>query len=287
VSGVRLRVVDAFTEHPGRGNPAGVVLLEQGDWPPEAWMRSIPVELGLSETAFVQPLDQAADADWALRWFTPVVEDDLCGHATLATAHVIATDTGWPRTLRFTTRSGILPVSVGADRAITLNFPAAYATEVPVPDGLTSALGATAVRTCTTGALRDLLVVLPEEATVRALTPDLAAIADLTHRDNIRGVTVTAAAASPDAGYDFVSRFFSPADGIPEDPVTGSAHTALAPYWAAQLGRNGLVGLQVSARTGLVHTQVDTERVQLTGRAVTVMDGTWLHGPSPNSADQP
>lgn len=287
MSGVRLRVVDAFTEHPGSGNPAGVVLLDPGDWPPAAWMRSISAELGLSETAFAQPLDQAAEAEWALRWFTPVVEDDLCGHATLATAHVIATDTGWPRTLRFNTRSGLLPVSIGADRAITLNFPAASATEVPVPDGLTSALGTTAVRTCTTGALRDLLVVLPDEATVRALTPDLARIADLTRRDNIRGVTVTAAAASPDGGYDFVSRFFSPADGIAEDPVTGSAHTALAPYWAAELGRISLVGLQVSARSGLVHTHIDTDRVHLTGRAVTVMDGTWLHGPSPNSVDQP
>jgi len=280
VSGVRLRIVDAFTDHPGGGNPAGVVLLDPGGWPAETWMRSIPAELGLSETAFAQPMAESADTDWVLRWFTSVVEDDLCGHATLATAHVIATDTCWPRTVRFHTRSGVLPVSIGADRAITLSFPAACVTEVPVPHGLNSALGTTVVRTCATGALGDLLVVLADEATVRALKPDLAAIADLTRRDNIRGVTVTAAAESTDGGYDFVSRFFSPADGIPEDPVTGSAHTALAPYWVAQFDRNHLIGLQTSARAGLVHTEVQTDRVYLTGRAVTVMDGTWLHVPA-------
>lgn len=294
MSGVRLRIIDAFTERPYAGNPAGVVLLESDGWPDEAWMRQVAAELNLSETAFAYPLPSGAEADWALRWFTPVVEEDLCGHATLATAHAIATDAGIststtsttsgtrpgnPATIRFTSRSGVLPVHLAADGAITLDFPAAPVTVTPVPDGLANALGATPDAVYATGALRDLLVVLPEEPVVRALVPDLAAVARLARRHGIRGITVTAVAGSPDDGYDFVSRFFSPADGIPEDPVTGSAHTALAPYWARRLGRDSLVGLQASARTGLVRTALRGDRVHLTGHAVTVLDGTWLHGP--------
>lgn len=142
--------------------------------------------------------------------------------------------------------------------------------------GLPEALGVKPEATFRTGALGDLLTVLPDEATVRAVTPDLDAIADLTRREGLRGVIITAPATGPGLEYDFVSRFFSPAEGIFEDPVTGSAHTALAPYWSARMGRNGLTGLQVSARTGLVRTSVHGDRVHLTGHAVTVLEGT-LH----------
>lgn len=280
MTGVRLRVVDAFTNHAGYGNPAGVVLLEPGPWPAEPWMRLIAAELRLSETAFAKPASEPVDPEWDLRWFTPVVETDLCGHATLATAHVIATEAHTPQALRFTTHSGVLPVTVAADGTITLDFPAATLTETPAPRGLAAGLGTTVDTTYTTGALRDLLVIVDTETSVRALTPDLGAIAALTRRENIRGITVTAAAQTPSGNYDFVSRFFSPADGIPEDPVTGSAHTALAPYWTERLGRAKLTGLQASARTGLVQTEVRDARILLTGNAITVIDGTWLQ-PAP------
>lgn len=158
---------------------------------------------------------------------------------------------------------------------ITLDFPAAPAIEVPVPGGLAKALGLRPEATFRTGALGHLLTVLPDEAAVRGLRPDLGAIAALTRREELWGVIVTAAAAAPGSGYDFVSRFFVPANGIPEDPVTGSAHTALAPYWSARLGRSGvLTGFQASARTGLVSTELRADRVLLTGHAVTVLEAT-------------
>lgn len=286
----RLRIIDAFTDRPYAGNPAGVVLLDTEAWPDEAWMRQVAAELNLSETAFAHPLPDRTTADWALRWFTPLVESDLCGHATLATAHALATDaqsetqTAAASTVRFSSRSGVLPVHIAADGAITLDFPAAPAVEIPVPVGLVDALGVRPETVHSTGAtLRDRLVVLSDEAAVRSVAPDMAALVELSRQDDTRGIIVTAAAADPDAGYDFVSRFFCPGDGIPEDPVTGSAHTALAPFWANQLGRDNLVGLQASRRTGLVHTSVrhaiTGDRVHLTGRAVTILDGTWLHGP--------
>ncbi len=307
MSEVRLRIIDAFTDTPYAGNSAGVVLLDGDGWPDEEWMRQVAAELNFSETAFAHPLTDDHAADWALRWFTPVVEADLCGHATLATAHAIGTDaasggeaetpaarttgTTGPteatatRTVRFSSRSGVLPAHIAADGAITLDFPAAPLREVAVPAGLAEALGAAPHAVLETGAtLRDRLVVLRDEAAVRALAPDLEALIAVTREGNIRGVIATAAAADPGGGYDFVSRFFCPGDGIPEDPVTGSAHTALAPYWSGQFGRDHLVGLQASARSGLVRTQLAGnsgagDRVLLTGRAVTILDGTWLHGP--------
>jgi len=276
---MRIRVIDAFTDRPFAGNPAAVCLLDAGTWPDEAWMRQVAAELHLSETAFAHPLPDGADADWALRWFTPVDETNLCGHATLATAHALHSDRGTPGTVRFSSRSGVLVAHSRHDGTITLDFPAAPVTEVPAPDGLARALGAVPDATYGTGALGDLLAVLPDEAAVRALAPDLAALARLTRRDGIRGVIVTAPAPDPGGGYDFVSRFFAPASGIPEDPVTGSAHTALAPYWSGRLGRDGLTGLQASARPGLVRTAVHGDRVHLTGQAVTVLDGTLRHAP--------
>src|SRR6266540_3995630 len=214
---MRIWVIDAFTDRPFAGNPAAVCLLDTNAWPDRVWMLQLAAELHL-ETAFAHPLPAAADADWALRWFTPTAESNLCGHATLATAHALHSDRGTLGTVRFASRFGVL-------------------------------------------------------------TPDLAALADLTRRDGIRGIIATAPADEPDRGYDFVSRYFAPAGGIPEDPVTGSAHTALAPYWSSRLGRDRLTGLQVSTRTGLVRTAVRGDRVHLTGHAVTILDGA-LHHPA-------
>jgi PhzF family phenazine biosynthesis protein len=276
---MRIRIIDAFTDRPFAGNPAAVCLLEGDGWPDEGWMRQVAAEMNLSETAFAHPLPGDAEADWALRWFTPTVETNLCGHATLATAHALHGDGAIDGAVRFSSRSGVLVAHTHQDGTITLDFPAAPATEVPVPDGLAEGLGATPEAAYGTGALGDLLVVLTDEATVRGLRPDVAALAELSERDGVRGAIVTAAASDPAGGYDFVSRFFAPAQGIAEDPVTGSAHTALAPYWSARLGRDELTGLQASARTGLVRTAVRGDRVHLTGRAVTVLDGT-LHHPA-------
>jgi PhzF family phenazine biosynthesis protein len=272
---MRIRVVDAFTDQPFAGNPAGVCLLPAGPWPDETWMQLVAAEMKHAETAFARPSD-AADADWDLRWFTPAVEAELCGHATLATTHAMAADGLVDGKVRFSTRSGILTAEVAADGAITLDFPAAPPIAAEPPAGLADALGVEPVAVYRTGSLGDLLSVLSDEKAVRAIAPDLAAVAQLTTREEIRGLIVTAAAEDSEAGYDFVSRFFAPAYGIPEDPVTGSAHTVLAPYWAARLGREHLVGFQASARGGLIHVVPDGDRVLLTGRAVTVLDGTLL-----------
>jgi PhzF family phenazine biosynthesis protein len=270
---MRIRIIDAFTDRPFAGNPAAVCLLDSGPWPDEAWMQQVAAEMHLSETAFAHPLDDA-DADWALRWFTPEVETNLCGHATLATAHAMHRDRGTPGTVRFMSRSGVLVAHTAADGTITLDFPAATISEAPAPDGLADALGVAPRATYSTGALGDMLAVLDDEAAVKALAPDLGAIARIARRDGIRGIVATASAADPDGGYDFVSRFFAPADGIPEDPVTGSAHTALAPFWSQRLGRDGLTGLQASPRGGLVRTSLHGDRVHLAGHAVVVLDGT-------------
>jgi PhzF family phenazine biosynthesis protein len=271
---MRVRVVDAFAERAFSGNQAGVCLLEDG-WADEGWMRAIAAELNLAETAFAYPLGAAGEADWALRWFTPEVEVDLCGHATLATAHVLREDRGTPGTVRFSSRSGVLITHAEPDGSVTLDFPIAHLDERSAPEGLAGALGTGPEAVFDTGGLGDILVVLPDERAVRALDPDMIALKALARRDGIRGVIATAPANGA-AGLDFVSRFFAPAVGIPEDPVTGSAHTALAPYWAERLGRNALVGLQASARGGLVRTSVHGDRVHLSGRAVTVLDGTLL-----------
>jgi PhzF family phenazine biosynthesis protein len=273
---MRIRIIDAFTDRPFAGDPAAVCLLDADTWPDEAWMQQVAAELRLSETAFAHPLPAGTqdDADWALRWFTPEVETNLCGHATLATAHAMHRDRGTPGTVRFVSRSGILVAHTADDGTITLDFPAAPTTAVAAPEGLTAALGATAEATYATGALGDLLAVFADEAAVRALDPDFAAVARLARREGIRGIIATASAPGGASGYDFVSRFFAPADGIPEDPVTGSAHTALAPFWSTRLGRDGLTGLQASARGGLVHTSLHGDRVYLTGNAVVVLDGT-------------
>lgn len=276
---MRIRTVDAFAGRPYTGNPAAVVLLGPGPWPEDVRLQRLARELNLSETAFARP-DQAGDglgdapADWELRWFTPGTEVNLCGHATLATAHVLRTTTAVTGSLRFRTRAGILRAEPRADGGITLDFPTAPLTGTAVSREMAEALGTEVLAAYDTGPdVGDLLVELRDEPAVRTLTPDLAAVARLPHR----GVIVTAVAADPAAsGYDYVSRFFGPAVGVPEDPVTGSAHTALAPLWSARLGSDALTGFQASARTGLVRTLLRGDRTELTGDAVTVLDAELL-----------
>lgn len=263
---MRIRVIDAFTDRPFSGNPAGVCLLDGPDWPSDGWMQKIAAEMNHAETAFA--LADGAGG-WGLRWFTPAVEMDLCGHATLATTHALRADGLLTGPVRFATRSGVLTADTADDGTITLDFPAAAVGPLDAPAGLDDALGTPVVATYGTGALGDLLVELADESAVRGLTPDPAAVSRLPYR----GVVVTAA-ADPSMGYDYVSRFFAPAVGVLEDPVTGSAHTALAPFWSARTGRDDLVGAQVSARSGLVRTRMAGDRVLLTGHAVTMLDGT-------------
>jgi PhzF family phenazine biosynthesis protein len=274
---MRVWIIDAFTDRPFAGNPAGVCLLDVDAWPDTDWMRCVAAELG-HETAFAYRLAHDTGSDWALRWFTPAAESNVCGHATLATVHALHTDLGGPLTVRFASPFGALLARAGHDGTITLDFPAAVPTTTSIPDDLAEALGAQLDAAFSTGALGDLLAVAGDEAAVRGLRPDFAALAGVLDHHRVRGVIVTAQAADRRGGYDFVSRYFAPANGIPEDPVTGSAHTALAPYWSGRLGRDRLAGLQVSERAGLVRTAVHGDRVELTGRAVTVLDGTLKYG---------
>ncbi|MFE9396715.1 PhzF family phenazine biosynthesis protein [Streptomyces flavidovirens] len=271
---MRIRIVDAFTDRPFAGNPAGVLLLDSGPFPDDAWLQQVAAEVNLSETAFAHPLPPGGDADWALRWFTPTAEVAMCGHATLATAHVLHSTGAATGTVRFSALCGILTATTqGSGDAFTLDFPTAPLTAVPVPDGVAEALSAEVLSAHDTGPhIGDLLVELADERTVRALTPDFAGL--VAHSE--RGIIATAAAEDPSRGYDFVSRGFFPRVGIDEDPVTGSAHTALAPFWSPRLGRDELTGLQASARSGLVVTSLRGDRTLLTGGAVTVIDGELL-----------
>jgi PhzF family phenazine biosynthesis protein len=253
---MHLFTVDAFTGTAFQGNPAAVCLLETPVT--DSWMQSVAAEMNLSETAFL-----LGDS---LRWFTPAVEVTLCGHATLATAHVLYSTGTATGQLEFKTASGTLTVNRLGDGMITMDFPAKEMTPAPVPGGLEKALGVTPVQV--ENSHLDLLVEVDSEETVRTLSPDIAALAAL----DARGVIVTARGTDT----DFVSRFFAPKVGVPEDPVTGSAHCALSPYWSARLGRASLVGAQLSRRGGLVGVTLDGDRVHLAGRAVTVLSGT-LH----------
>ncbi|MFE3073997.1 PhzF family phenazine biosynthesis protein [Streptomyces sp. NPDC059247] len=266
---MRIRIVDAFTDRPFSGNPAGVLLLDS--FPEDDWLQRVAAEVNLSETAFAHPLpDGHGEADWALRWFTPTTEVDMCGHATLATAHVLHSTGTATGTVRFAARCGVLGATAEPDGTITMDFPTSSLTPVPTPEGLAEALGAEVLAVHDTAAhVGDLLVELRDEPTVRALAPDFGALRGFSPR----GIVVTAAAQDPARGYDFASRGFFPAVGIDEDPVTGSAHTALAPHWSARLGRDDLVGLQGGARTGLVRTRLRGDRTLLNGHAVTVIEG--------------
>jgi PhzF family phenazine biosynthesis protein len=258
---VRAFVIDAFTDVAFRGNPAGVVLL---DTPRDAsWMRDVAAELRHSETAFVLA---RADGSHDLRWFTPTTEVDLCGHATLATTHALVS-TGASGPFTFHTRSGLLSTTIGGDSAITMDFPAQPVHPIDAPAGLAGALRVPPVSVHGNGI--DVLVEVTDVATVAGLGPDVNALREI----DARGITVTAR-ADAGADHDFASRFFAPRVGVDEDPVTGSAHCALAPYWAQRLGRTSLTGVQLSARGGRVGVELRGDRVALRGRAVTVLEGT-------------
>jgi PhzF family phenazine biosynthesis protein len=259
---VQVFVVDAFTDAAFSGNPAGVVLLDSAA--DEKWMQQVAAEMRHAETAFVVVADTGP---LPLRWFTPAVEVDLCGHATLATAAVLA-HVGRTGPFRFATRSGELAASQ-SQRGFTLDFPAKPVSPMPTPDGLADALGSEPVGVYANG--MDVLAELPNAGLVRELRPDIAALGAV----ECRGVIVTAA-ADDGADHHFVSRFFAPRVGVDEDPVTGSAHCALAPFWAARLGRACLTGVQVSPRGGRVKVRLAGERVELSGSAVVVLAGELL-----------
>ncbi|MEY9989750.1 PhzF family phenazine biosynthesis protein [Streptomyces sp. V4I8] len=268
---MRIRIVDAFTDRPFAGNPAGVLLLDA--FPADDWLRSVAMEVNHAETAFAHRLPEGGEADWALRWFTPVTEVSMCGHATLATAQVLHSTGAHEGPVRFATRSGVLVATPREDGSLTLDFPTAPLTPAEVPEGVTEALGAEARVAFDTGPnINDLLLEFADEKTVRALAPDHKALGACSER----GIIATARAEDPTRGYDFVSRCFFPNVGIDEDPVTGSAHTALAPYWSELLGRAELAGLQASPRSGLVRTELRGDRTLLSGRAVTVIDGELI-----------
>jgi len=259
--GLSLHLIDAFADGPFTGNPAAVVFLDHGR--PDRWMQQLAMEMNQAETAFLLP---RADV-FSLLWMTPMSEVDLCGHATLASAHYLWSEgvLGPDGTARFHTRSGLLTARRTDGGWIAMDFPAIRSRAVPPPDDITMALGVTP-REVLQGDY-DLLCVVDRAGVVRGLSPDLAAIA----KWDVRGVIVTAPADQ--GGIDFLSRFFAPALGVPEDPVTGSAHCALAVYWAERLGRNELAGYQASRRGGMVRCVVQGERVVLSGKAVTVVRG--------------
>ncbi len=257
-----LWLIDAFTDAAFAGNPAGVCFLKEAM--SEQWMQSVANEMNQAETAFLVPRKKDG---FDLRWFTPTEEVDLCGHATLASAHFLwakrkVTPTG---TARFHTRSGVL-TAARKGKWIVLDFPATPPEACEAPPYLLDAFKAAGAR-----ALKsrfDYMVVLEKPAKLRELKPDFR----LLNAIETRGVIVTSPSDEP--GVDFLSRFFAPGVGVPEDPVTGSAHCALAPYWAERLGRQTLVGRQVSARGGMVQVELAGERVRLGGKAVTVLKGT-------------
>jgi predicted PhzF superfamily epimerase YddE/YHI9 len=254
-------VVDAFTDRLFAGNPAAVVLLtEQRE---AGWMQSVASEMNLSETAFVRPI---GDHEFELRWFTPAVEVPLCGHATLASAHVLWNESRGAQgeVLRFHTLSGVLAARRDADW-VELDLPAIAAQERDPTPELAEALGARPIRAGKSA--QDRLAEFETEDEVIALAPDLAAVRAF------GGQGLIATARSSRDGYDFVSRYFAPAVGIDEDPVTGAAHCTLAPWWAARLGRARLVGYQASRRGGTVRVEDRGDRVAVAGRAVTFATG--------------
>jgi len=254
--------VDAFTAKAFGGNPAAVCVLPSPR--DERWMADVAMEMNLSETAFLYPEGDG----YRLRWFTPSVEVDLCGHATLGTAHVLWTE-GYlePETpARFHTKSGLLTCHLRGDW-IEMNFPAKLEQAVEPPARMEEALGAPLKYVGKNQF--DYLVEVADEKTLRELRPRHRLLRELP----VRGVIVTAWGSGE---FDFVSRFFAPGSGIDEDPVTGSAHCALAPYWAARLGKNEMTGYQASARGGVVKVKVEGDRVVLMGQAVTVLRGELL-----------
>jgi PhzF family phenazine biosynthesis protein len=251
--------VDAFSAEPFRGNPAAVCLLEDaGD---ARWMQAVAAEMNLAETAFVVSRADGYD----LRWFTPACEVDLCGHATLATGYVVFTHDGWKgEAVEFASRSGVLRVKRDGEMFV-LDFPADVVRTAETTECLVEAIGRERAE-CLKGKT-DYLLVYPCEDDVRALTPDFVDLAMVP----ARGVIVTA----PGKDVDFVSRFFGPQVGINEDPVTGSAHTTLTPYWARRLEKTELSARQLSKRGGSLRCRLAGDRVEIAGRAVPYLEG-WI-----------
>jgi PhzF family phenazine biosynthesis protein len=249
--------VDAFAERPFTGNPAAVMPLER--WLDEHVMQAIAAENNLAETAFTVPVDRD-DADYELRWFTPTVEVNLCGHATLAAAHAIMTGPA----IRFATRSGILTVKRAGD-LLELDMPAALVEPAELPD-LLDALSVSGDAFLSRSGNGNAVILLESEAAVRAVAPDFTALAKLPYL-----VSVTA----PGDQQDIASRVFAAFHGIPEDPVTGSAHTALVPFWANRLGRTEFTALQASKRSGVLHCRLEGDRVVLGGHCLTVIAGQF------------
>lgn len=261
--GIPIYQVDAFTSRAFGGNPAAVCFLEAPA--PEAWMQSLAMENNLAETAYLVPESDG----YGLRWFTPEAEVDLCGHATLASAHALWETGRLPYTMqaRFYTKSGLLTADYDSGW-ITLDFPATPPSPADPPAGLLEALGVVAVSV--QKSRFDYLVEMESEAVVRALNPDHRLLKSLP----VRGVIVTARAEGGE--FDFVSRFFAPGVGIEEDPATGSAHCALTPFWAERLGKTEMNAYQASKRGGVLRVRLLGERVHLLGQAVMVLRGEVL-----------
>lgn len=255
---LRIYQVDAFAERLFGGNPAAVCPLDA--WLPDDVMQQIAAENNLAETAFYVP----ADGGFQIRWFTPTVEVDLCGHATLASAHVVfAHDRPKDDVVEFASKSGLLKVKREGE-LLVLDFPADTVEPVTVPQMLIDALGREPIETYK--GKTDYLLVYGVEEHVAGLTPDLCDLAMVP----ARGIIVTA----PGRHVDFVSRFFAPQVGVPEDPVTGSAHTTLTPYWSARLGKRELSAMQLSKRQGRLRCRLVGNRVEIAGRAVPYLSGT-------------
>ncbi|MDH3692555.1 MAG: PhzF family phenazine biosynthesis protein [Gammaproteobacteria bacterium] len=252
--------IDAFTDRPFAGNPAAVCLLE--DARESEWMQAVAAEMNLSETAFVRPVREGFE----LRWFTPTVEVELCGHATLASAHALWGEGVVARNepIRFHTKSGEL-ICAQRDDLIELDFPATPVNPADSSEDLCLALGVTP--SYVGESKYDKLVLVESEQSLRALRPDFTRLRGMP----VRGVAVTS--ASDDPRFDFVSRFFAPAAGVDEDPVTGSAHCSLGPFWSERLGKTDMTAFQASARGGIVHVRVSDERVFLGGQAITIFKG--------------
>lgn len=261
--GLRITQVDAFTDRPFRGNPAAVCVLPAAG--EESWMRQVAQEMNLSETAYLYPQGDGFN----LRWFTPTVEVTLCGHATLASAHVLWEDglISPGQEARFYTKSGLLTAQRRGGW-IEMNFPAVVENASPAPPGLADALGTELVYV---GKNKfDYLVELKSAVAVRKLQPNFTALKTL----GVRGVIVTSRSDTPE--YDFISRFFAPGSGIDEDPVTGSAHACLGPFWGGRLGKTEFTAYQASPRGGTVRVRLNDGRVILCGKAVTVLRGELL-----------
>jgi len=249
--------IDAFADKIFEGNPAAVVPLDE--WLPNEVMQKIAMENNLSETAFFVPLENG----FHIRWFTPVTEVNLCGHATLATSYVLFNHLNYrEKEIVFESKSGKLNVKKEND-LIWLNFPASGLKEIEFPENVDQAFGTKPVK-CLKGR-EDIMFVFKSENDIQNLKPDLQYLETL----DARGIIATASSEK----YDFVSRFFAPIEGIDEDPVTGSAHTMLIPYWAVELGKNEMVAKQISLRGGIIHCKHLGERVEIGGQAITYMTG--------------